>query len=160
VTKEELDRRWLQFKRFGEDRVLQIHAAERAGNCLSSEPHCEVGWRLVARFNEELGPYWDKRKTQDHCQKEAAAFLAFVRPIAAEVYAKALAEGQKSGLALHASDLAVIRADYKLNFGPGSPIAGSKVLSQVYAKGGQDLAAGREYDEPAELQEDTNGEPE
>ncbi len=159
MTNEEIDRRWMQFKRFGEAKVLEIHALERSINCLSSDPRCEKGWRFVERVNAELGPYWHIRKTEEHRLKETQAFLAFVRPIAIAIYKKAIADGMPSGLAMHSADLAVVRADYKLNFGPGSPISGSKVLSKVYAKGGQDLAAGREYDEPADLQEESHGEP-
>lgn len=146
MTKEELDRRWLQFKRFGEAKVLEIHAAEREAGCLFTEAGPCPALELVTRFNRELGPFWDKRKTPDHCAKETAAFLAFVKPIAAATYKKSLDDGLKTGPALHAADLAVLRADYTLNFGPGSPVAGSKILSQVYPKGGQDRAAGPEED--------------
>lgn len=145
-----IEDRWMQFKRFGEERVLQIHALERAADCLCSEIRCAAGWQLVQQFNRELGPYWGKTKTQADAHKETEAFLAFVRPIAIAARQKAVAEGAKSGPALHAADLAVIRADYKINYGPGAP---SKILSKVYAKGGQDRAAGREDDDHLDPQE-------
>ncbi len=148
--------RWLLMKRFGEERVLKIHALELADGALYTSAERGKAFWLVHRFNAELGPFWDKRKKEADQVKEREVFIAHIRPIALAAYRVAISAGKPGGLAIHASDLAVVRDDYKLNLGTGAPIASSKLLSKVYAKTGADRAAGEDdhefesasYEEP------------
>jgi hypothetical protein len=138
----QLQLRWLQFKRFGEERVLRIHAAERAAGATMEDPACVQGRLLVAAFNKELGPFWEAKKKEADQAKERAAFLAHVTPLALAAFQSARAAGKPGGLALHEADLAVVRDGYKINYGTGAPISSSPVLSKVYGRTGADRAAG------------------
>jgi len=134
--------RWIQFKRFREAQVLRIHAQESCLGIPSTDPLCAAARALIYQFNAHLGPYWDKRKKESDQIKELDAFLAHIRPIWNPILNPA-GSPQSSWLArLHSADLAILRDDWKINCGPGAPISGSKVLSQVYGKSGQDHAAG------------------
>ena len=137
----DVERRWLRFKRYGEERVLRIHELERK----ASRTDGLESIQLAMGFDAELGAYWHKKKTESDKGRELGAFLNHARKIAMDAYNAALAAGKPGGAALHAADLAVVRDAYKINFGPGSPVASSPVLSQVY--GGQDRAAGEDAPE-------------
>lgn len=146
----QLELRWMQFKRFGEERVLRIHAAERAAGALCNDPFCAPGFALVVAFNRELGPFWDKRKKEADQQKERDAFLTHARPLAYAAWSAARAAGKPGALALQEADLVVVRDGYQINYGPGAPISSSKILSKVYAKGGADRAAGEDEEDRVE----------
>lgn len=138
--------RWLQFKRFGEQRVLEIHALEAEAGCTSLDPRCTAATALIHRFNVELGPYWDKRKTDSEQDREVAAFRLHIRPIWNAAATEARAAGGSAIDALHAADLAIVRDPYKINCGAGSSIGSSPILKKVYERSGQDRASGADAD--------------
>lgn len=139
--------RWIQFKRFGEERVLRIHALERAAGIPCTEPTSMAARMLIQTFNTQMGPYWDKRKKEADQAKELDAFLAHIRPIWLPLLNAPAAAATPYLARLHAADLAIVRDDWKINHGAGAPISGSKVLSKVYGLGGQDHAAGADAPE-------------
>ena len=134
------------FKRFGEQRVMQIHALERADGCSALESHGVAAQALIDRFNSELGPYWSKKKSDSDQLREIAAFRAHIGPIWRAAADAARAAGGNGLDALHAADLAVVRDGYQINCGAGGSVAASAILRKVYERSGQDRAAGADAD--------------
>ncbi len=142
-----LEGRWMQFKRFGEERVLQIHVAERAAGCTSLDSRCTAPRVLIDRFNGELGAFWSAKKTESERTREILAFRIHVAPIWKAVATAGRAAGLSEIQMLHEADLAIVRDQYKINYTAGASVSSSAILSKVYDKSGQDRAAGADAEE-------------
>lgn len=146
-----LTTRLMRIKRYSRDQLARLHAAENRQDKIfkawladpkkqgsSPRDYWAQGEALMRRFEDDLGHFWDPRKTGDEKELEIKRFEKYVWPVCSKHGARSMDDVPECE-ATHAIDDEVWRLSYRVNTS-----SGLKAVSKLSAFIGEEGEQGPE----------------